>query len=291
MFRATTQRGFALLAFVLALAVVAFSFVLGYSVNLTREQAAALPEAQRAYLADVRAQLLVLYRERARTASQTTSQWRAVAADENVLATVNAPLRWGAQATISEPLPDEQGAPYQRIVVWLPTDTDAENPPDLETFRATGQWRSCAEPAPCAERPFVIVDGQALQRELRAQAQERLMRAAYKLQAYFKARVLQDPERPMNVNYFRNPRGGACPAAPVAPDFGCINEYRALAAGDPVAVHANLLAEDLVSPWGEPVEVSNLLDSESARAPFSMALRVPVKGTERYLRVLALQPF
>lgn len=291
------QAGFALLAFVLALSVVAFSFVLGYSVNLTRQQADAQPRAQQAYLQGLQDTLLQVYRERAThpvepATPAAVAQWRAFGPDEDALALASATLRWGVRAAISEPQPDGQGAPYQRIALWLPLETEAENPPDIEHFRATGQWRGCTKPAPCVEPPFVLVDGQLVQRVLHAQAQERLMRVAQKLQAYFKARMLQNPERNVAVNYFRNPRGGtACPSTPPAPELRCLDTYRPLGAADPVAVHANLVAADLVSPWGEPLQASNLQDSETVRPPFSMALRVQVKGTAEYLRAIALQPF
>jgi type II secretory pathway pseudopilin PulG len=291
--RSRTQHGFALLAFVLALTVVAFSLVLGYSGTLTRRQTEALPTAQRTYLDGLQQALQQVYWLRATTAaSGDVAQWRAFAPDEDVLALTHTAARWDVRAAVSEPLADAMGAPYQRIALWLPAETDAENPPDLELFRATGQWRACIRPTPCADTLVALVDGQPLQRALRAQAHARLARAAYKLQAYFKARTLQNPERNMAVNYFRNPRGGAdCPSVPPAPDLGCLDTYRPIALDDPIAVRANLTGEDLASPWGESLEASNLQDSETQRPPFSMVLRVPLKGTADDLHVTALQPF
>lgn len=284
-------KGFALLAFVLAVSVAALGIVLGYSSLLTREQADALPDAQRAYLAELAIRAEHIYRERATTSAGATmqiQQWRAFADKEDVLALVESAPRWGVRGAVSAPIADAHGAPYQRIVFWLPTASDGVNPPNLEAFRSTGQWVSCEEASPCDERPFVLLDGQTLQRELRAQARARLIVVAYKLQAYFKSRVLQDPERNIALNYFRNPRGGMCPTTAVAPDLGCLDIYQPASAS--FALYTNLSADELVSPWGEPLEFSNLADSESAHPPFSMAIRIPVKGTTEYLHAFALQP-
>jgi hypothetical protein len=288
---AKRSGGFALLAFVLAVSVAALGIVLGYASLLTREQADALPATQQAYLEELARRVEHIYRERATTGVGTTmqlQQWRAFGEGEDVLALVESSPRWDVQATVTEPLADAHGAPYQRVVLWLPTQSDAVNPPNLEQFQATGEWVSCTKASPCDTRALVAVDGQALQRELRMRARERLAVVAYKLQSYFKARVLQDPERSIALNYFRNPRGGSCPTTPVAPDLGCLDTYQVPSAT--FAQRANLTAEDLVSPWGEAVEVSNLQDSETQRAPFTMAVRAPVKGTTEYLQVFALQP-
>lgn len=284
-------RGFALLAFVLAVSVAALGIVLGYSSLLTREQADALPDAQQAYLAELASRAERIYRERATTSAGMTmqvQQWRAFADKEDVLALVESAPRWGVQGAVSAPIADAHGAPYQRIAFWLPTTTDSVNPPDREAFETTGQWVSCEEESPCEERLVVLLDGQTLQRELRAQAKARLLTVAHKLQGYFKARVLQDPERSIALNYFRNPRGGLCPTTPVAPDLGCLDVYQPANAS--FVLHTNLAADELVSPWGEPLEFSNLADSETARPPFSMAIRTPVKGTTEYLQAFALQP-
>lgn len=284
------QQGFGLLAFVLATAVVAFSLVVGYSGTMVRQHYNSLQQRNEAWLKEQEDAIRSLWREEAFRIDQASASNPYTVEDILKAASVN--LRWEAQARLSRVLTEGEFS-YRVLVLYLPSESDVTNPPNLAQFELTGVFQPCSNmAAECAPRQFVLISSYDLQKELTREAQARLNKVAYRAQAHFKARMLLDPERNVGVNYFRKP-SGSCVASPA--DLDCLDTYTPLASQtpggwsvSPTAKALQLTDEELVSPWGQPIEASNLLDSETTAPPFTMAFRVP-KPAGGYLSAKAVQ--
>lgn len=272
------QQGFGLLSFVVISAIVAFTLVVGYSANMTRKQVLDLLPRQNSHL-DASMQLIEqMWAQRAYELDYASpSNDRNV---DEVLQWSGVHRRGGMLAAMSSvmSLPAE-GIAYRSVVLYYPSETDDVNPPDIDHFKATGEFKSCAnETADCAARVFRVFNSIDVERALAKETVARLNRVAQKAQSYFKARMLQDPERNISVNYFRRPMG-ECEVFPI--DLGCVDTYQGLVTmSGPttytrgrLAINLGLNDEELFSAWGHPIEVSNLQDSSTVAAPFSMAFR------------------
>jgi type II secretory pathway pseudopilin PulG len=270
------QQGFGLLVFVIATAIVALSIVLGYSGILARAQANQLVTNQEKYLAAAKSSVLAFYERNAyaideRSMSNTTTI-------AQILAGANVPVRYDLQSALSNVLVSPEGLSYRVVALWLPSETDATNPPNISNFISTGNFISCSNASSCAARQVQVFDSASIERDKAKRTNAQLMQIAMKAQSYFKARLLQDPERNVSVNYFRAP-AGVCQVQPM--DLECLNVYTPLAtsgagsAAIPSTTAKNLGLSDaeLVSAWGRPIEASNLIDSFTDDTPYAMSFR------------------
>ena len=273
------QQGFGLLVFVLIATTIALSLVLGYSGLLTRQEALARPAKLQAYLSDARSQILSFY---ARNLSQIDSPSLGSGINAaDLLAGSNISVRYGMQAVLSNPLVGDSGLYYRRMVMYMPSETDATNPPDIAGFVATGNFQTCLDSSKdCGSRTYLVFDSLTLEKAALAETKHRLEQVAYKAQAYFKARMLLDPEHNISIDYFR-PAFGGCSAG--LNDLECLDTYTPLAvlssgswaALTNVPTTIGLTNEELISAWGDPIEASNLTDSETGSPPFTMVFRAP----------------
>lgn len=272
------QQGFGLLSFVIATTAVALTLVVGYAGNLTRKVANELQETEMAYLKEVSNHIEAIYPSYAGKLDDVSGANKATVADVLRLAGVS--LKPIATAAMSNVLTvPSEGLSYRNIVVFLPSHTDGVNPPNLDLFRTTGSFQSCTNAgAECTLRNFQVFSSLELQRDMGRETQLRLNKVASKAQSYFKARMLQDIEKNIDVNYFRQPSGG-CEVFDI--DLGCVDNYAPLAQDNGMggltrtrmANNLALTAEELFTAWGDPIEVSNLLDSVTDAVPFTMAFR------------------
>lgn len=285
------QQGFGLLVFVIATAIVAFSIVIGYSGILARAQANQLVANQQKYLESARTAVLAFYERNAYAIDeQSMSNTTTIA---QILAGANVPVRYDLQAALSKVLVSPEGLSYRVVALWLPSETDATNPPNIANFINTGNFISCSNGSLCAVRQVRVFDSASIQREKAKRTIAQLEQIAMKAQSYFKARMLQDPERNVSVNYFRAP-SGVCQAQPM--DLECLNNYTPLStsgAGSAVvrsttAQNLGLSDAELLSAWGRPIEASNLVDSVTDDTPYTMSFRaVTPAGT--FYKVKAVQ--
>lgn len=286
------QQGFGLLAFVIITATIAFSIVIGYAGVLTKSHANQLRQAQRTYLSEAREQVLEFYRENALTLDDATAAG-ALSADQ-LLDASNVRRRYAVQAAISNPLFLAGGQSYRKVALWIPAEGSAETPMDVARFEQNGEVVGCAAPGgDCPEWPVLIFDSGDLELKLQEETLKRMIRVAYKAQAYFKARMLQDPEKNISVNYFRPTIG--CPGGNGV-ELVCMDVYTPLvsifngtAQLSATAMAIGIAEQDLLSAWGLPIEASNGLDAESTVPPFTMVFRArtPSGG---YISIRALQP-
>lgn len=284
------QQGFGLLVFVIVIAIVAFSLVLGYSSIMVRQQHNSLAASQKAYLAESVALVAKAWRFSAYAIDHTGAN---ATTAQDVLTLSGARMRYGVRAVLSRPLIDmTSNTSYRNFVMYLPTPDDEASPFDEASFVSTGEVAACTG-AGCDERLLATFSSLHVERELAAETSARLDRIAAKAQAYFRARMSQDPERNISVNYFRRP-SGSCVVGPL--DLGCLDAYESLteaAAGGGVAATrvAQILglgSQELLNGWGLPMEASNLLESSTAEPPFTMAFRTRTP-TGAVLKILAIQ--
>lgn len=260
------QRGAALLAFTVALAIVTFTIVMAYSVSSAKHQVAALDANQTAYLADVRAKLTAAYVANALTID-ADSGWAAVNDGKAVLALAGIVPRWGLEAQISKPILRE-GVKYRVIAAYLPFE--ANDPASAEEpilNKDDGTFQPCpANTADClSRRKYVVVaDGFAVQRANAKKALAQLEQLTLNAQAFFKAKTMLDPEHNVSVNYFRPPYGGCnaiaeqmpCIDTP-APIFGISPAIRQSNSEQGLAELLGLPNSPVLNPWGLPVEACN----------------------------------
>ena len=284
------QGGFAMLTFVIVVSALALSLVAGYSSLFARKQLNQVADIQRTYLDEARAQVLSTYRKLSTDPAASPSAdltYTQYAGGTDVWSWTRQPQKWGAQAIISNRLVTSEGLYYRKVALWIPTETDAGNPPAVAKFVTTGVFDSCTTSgAACDTRQFLVVDTQDIEKELFARSTARLTNIVQKSQAYFKARLLQDPERNVSVNYFRDPYG-SCTKLPN--DIGCINSYTALSAID-IGATLNLSPEEQVNAWGGAVTVVNAgPDAETTDAPFSISFQTCLPYGGKCVRMLAVQ--
>lgn len=284
------QAGFGLLAFVAIAAIVAITFVVGFSSVMTKEQANQLRAKQEAYLTAVVDGVSGFYRKNVFRIDEL-SMGNTVTAEILLENSGHSP-RYGVKAALSQLLPGDSGRYYRKFIVWLPGDELTANF-DEAAFVTTGQLPNCSVPD-CTLPIFQVFDSRAIHAEYADETRARLQRIAYKAQAYFKARMLQDPEKNISVNYFRMPFGD-CVSGPR--ELECLNTYQPLASAtangtvepSKTATILGLTDEELFSPWGTAIEASTLQDAVTDDTPFTMVFRAK-DPFGNFIRVIAIQP-
>lgn len=268
------QRGAALLSFAIFLGVIVMGAITAMSSGILRKQQATLELRQRAYVDDIMARVEMFYETNAGQLDRD-STW-ANFSENNFKAAALDQQRFNVELKLSNRLtaPDNT-VKYRRVLVYLPTDTDATNPPDLSSFETTGTFHSCSDPSlPCDKRVFAIYDAMDLQKRNYADTVRRMQQIALNAQSYFKARVLQDPERNAAINYFMPPSGCASahpndiPCLPLA-GGGFVNLDYAGVEG-PLALSPAMY----LNAWGTPIQVTNMAPhAETAMPPYSLVIR------------------
>lgn len=281
------NRGSALLVFIVAVSVIALTLVVGMAHQFSVAQNLKLPERQRAYLQVIKQQLDQAYSVRAQDPDTHPAGVRHVdiPGGTDVLSWTNMQPKWGVSAIISNRLTHPDGYFYRRIAIWLPREGDAANPPDVAKFVGTGEFDPCRGTT-CPDRAFEIFDSIPDEQRRFDLSRKRMGQLALRAQSYFLTRQLQEPERNVSVNYFRDPVG-ACTRQ--ARDIGCIDGWTRLE-NTPIPELMSLSSSDLVSSWGTPIEVINQApEAQTDDAPFTLVYRTCTDTRSACLRVVAAQ--
>lgn len=263
------QQGFGLLILVVLTAMVTLMFITGYSGLLTQQAANTLKATQERYLLETAKSLEAVWEQHAPTLDAPGST--STAAD--ILRLTGISPRHGSQLVLSNVLVSAvDNLSYRNAVLYIPTDSDSSNPPNLAHFAATGEFISCTNSAAtCDERVFRVFSSLEIQRQKSEETYFRLQKVAAKAQSYFKARMMADPEHAIDINYFRMP-SGSCSATP-GMDLGCsMDRYQELR-NEYAKYVFGISDEELYTAWNTPIEVSNVQDSNTTAVPFSMAFR------------------
>lgn len=287
------ERGVVLVAFATVLSALLLVGTLGWVMTMTQMQLVQREPRKQAYIEDVQKSLDDYVANNFELLSNPSTSVTTV----SVLAGAAITRRWGLELDVSKSL-TSNGLPYRIVVAYLPTDTDDRNPPDIGTFKATGQFVSCPDTAgPCSPRKVATTSTLDYQREADKVTQLRLQTIAVRAQLYFKQRVLADPERRVTVNYFR-PTSGDCTLV-AARDLPCHDIAESLAShvdGRRTAAMLGLSPEDLLDGWGGEILVRNgpagsigPAGAETVAPPYSMLVQA-VNPYGQQMRTVATQP-
>lgn len=293
-----SQKGVGLLSLVVALSIFAFTFVAGYSALMTRQYAKTISQLQTEYLDSSAKRLASYWRQNAFSIDGPNSA--DLDGDQVFIAAGNS-FKYQASVLFSNRLTDlsDSKLTYRNAVIFFPTEEDKNTPVlgetfDRDSFISTGKVPDCVS-ATCASRQYRLVNGLEIERGLKIETSNRLSRIALKAQAYFKARMLQNPERTISVNYFYKPSGDCI--VNQEQDLGCFDIYTQIASVDTqtsavvpssVAMKLGLGTEEMLSAWGQPFEISNTVDSNTSAPPFSMVIRAKTPSGD-YLTISAIQ--
>lgn len=285
------QAGFGLLVFVAAVGVVALTLVLGMYTEALRATNNMRESTERAKLTQAAESMKGFYYKNLTTMDAVTliptEAEKKVVEEAGDLGLV--------KVVASEPKAGSDGIYYRRWILYFPSRTNELNPPKLDQFRTTGVWAGCANPSvDCVQPQYVEFSSEPIQREQYKIAANRLRKVVLKAQSYFKARWMQDPEKSLVPNYFRVASNDCSITA--SEDLGCVDTYTQLATtGYPltgtmndVAMKLMLSPDELMSPWGSYLELSNMQDSEYQDPPYTLSVRYRTpQGT--YLVMKAVQ--
>ena len=275
-----SQRGFYVTALTVVLATIAFIFVLGYSSYYAKRESQSLLDNQKTYLYDLKSRLLEAYATKLLDvdADLTYASYRD---SDRWFEMAGLSRRWELRIEVSDRL-EKDGVKYTVLALWLPTETDAANPPTFDA--ATGTFSSCSL-APCPDRAYTLVSGYELQAKAAADTKKTLEHIAAKAQAYFKARNLAEPTHNVSINYFLAPYGSC---APNAEDIPCAATYSSIDATT-LAQVLHLDSDRTKNGWGLDIEYSNVEDSNITSPPYTMSFRSrdPWGNTPQ---ILAVQP-
>ena len=287
------QDGFGLLFFVVILGTIALNLLMGTMSSVIRDDHQLQTKNQKKALESLVSNMEVYYNSNLASidsSSLTTAAVKAEAAEFLPLATVSR-----VQYFASEPL-TQNGITFRRWVFYVPSMTEESNPPAISTFQTTGVWQPCQDTSlECVEGAYVVFSSDQLHRVASIRAYQTLSKVVLKAQGFFKTRRIQDPQLSTVPNYFRTEANDCSFVHP--DDLGCIDTYQPLAtiSGNVLtptdtAKKLQLSENELLSPWGTVLELSNMQDSEYQSVPYSAAFRF--KGPNNtYITMKAVQQF
>lgn len=286
------QSGFGLVVFVAILGAVALSLVINPYASMLHEKKIGREKIGLKKVELVRNQVQSLYSRNLLSFDDSVM----TAATLKTRLEAEIPDRGLVQFAVGDPKVAADGTPYRRIMVYLPSETHVENPPLLATYQSTNVWSDCTNMSNRCDPPIRMeFSSEDLQRQTYQLAYSRMMKAVSKVQSFNKARWKQDPEGSLVPNYFRVASNNCSFKEPG--DIGCISNYTALVSTTYPAASAfvhdavaklQLSPDELISPWGTPLEVSNEEDSEYRSPPYTMAMRYKAPNGV-YLKMYAVQ--
>jgi hypothetical protein len=271
--RKHAQRGAALLSFAVFLGVIILGIITTLSAGLLRKQQGTLLLRQQAYVEEV-IQRVGIYYEKNAGVLDRDSTWTSYRENSFKAAAIDQE-KFGVTLVVSDRLTSPEGIKYRRVLVYTPSDTDALNPPDTASFATSGVFNTCSDPSKaCDRRAFAIYDALDLQKRNYARTVVKMQEIALRAQTYYKARVLQDPERNSTVNYFLPPLG--CSAV-LANDLPCLpltgNGFVDLASAN-ISGQLGLEPSLFTNAWGTAIQVTNMAPhAETTAAPYSLVIR------------------
>jgi len=274
------QGGYALLLLTASLAIIAFGFVLGYSNLLAKKESGALAAEQTTYLNNARTALENVYQQNLAVVDSDSEQAQYRNPD-TWLQSAGIQPRWNVQVQVSSRL-TASGVAYTVIALWIPDATATSDPSTFDP--ASGTFTPCSNSgAACPPRAYVVVSGLTLQLKAQQLAQAQLNDLSGKTQSFFDTKALQDPDHNQSVNYFRAPSGN-CNNMDEMP---CLDTYTDVSATR-LPQLMGVDPQQLVNPWGLPVQASNLQDARSTTPPYSFAFQSQTPWGTTY-QVQALQ--
>lgn len=288
------QQGFGLLVFVAILGVIAFNLMMGNMSTMIRNDNATRGSTEKRILSGLTSQLATYYNSNLANIDSSAKTPAVVAAEAAEFLTIPSKSRVVYYA--SEPLSGPDGIVFRRWVLYVPSMTEESNPPDVAGFVTSGTWKPCTNPAAlCVPGTYTLFSSDQLHREASNRAYQSMSKVVLKAQSYFKTKMLQDPQHSTVPNYFRVESNNC--SYTNSDDIGCIDTYTPLATisgttmtRSDTAIKLQLSEDELLSPWGTILEMSNKEDSEYQAVPYTASFRYRgPNGT--YITMKSVQQF
>lgn len=200
------QRGLALLVFVIALAAAAGTIVLGYSMLEARDAVNRYDTRRAEFGQEVRARIASAYEEfKAEVDTPPLSGESAWGRPDHWLQVARITPSYDMRLFVSDSLV-QGNLRFRRIVAYFPAPDDTG--PDPEFDAASGVFELCPGGGCASMRTSVTFEGREVQARAMAETLRAMTQVALKAEAWFQARVLEDPDRDLSLNHFGG--GGDC---------------------------------------------------------------------------------
>lgn len=252
------QSGFAALLMVSILATLFLSLYSVLTLAAKRGQQETQAQQRLTYLRQAAAALRDYY---ARNTAAMDGSSLPQMTPEQMLQGAGVQARWGLRLAYSSKQNALGGAiQYRDLYLWIP----ARNPDPTTLDAGANQFN----PGPGVQ--WAKVNGLEIQQAVYNQAENTLTRLAQNLERMFRARIEADPLHDVAVNYWQA-KGCSSSAGGEIP---CTNNSYVPAKDLGLAQVIGADAGMMTDPWGGNVLVSNTLDANQLKPPYSLALRI-----------------
>lgn len=268
------QRGFvaatALVATLSIVAAIYFSFAYSVSVKARNR----LDERRNEWIQETQKQLSAWYLRNANTIEANT----AAIPVSSILSGAGINIDFGAQVASTAQL-SANGISYHSVAIWLPADGATGTGLNMVNGSFNVGTMPNGTPAPTK---YALANGLMIETATYVGTLKKMRRDASKLEAYFNARFLSDPNGDAAENYYRaadcmNPIDGQLP---------CIDTYTPLASSGIMST-VGFSPDDAVDGWGNPVSVSNLAGVPAGQIAISLVSTTPW-GSQ--IQILGVRP-
>lgn len=256
------QRGFVVASALVVTLSIAALIYFSYAMGLASKEAGRREDRKKEWITETQVKLEEWYQRNALAIDSDPDP----IAEAVVLSGAGIVLEFGAQFA-STPLLSAGGIGYHNIAIWLPADGASGTGLDASTGEFNPGTLTGGETAPTK---YAMVNGRVLETRAYLKTIERMRRNAGKLEGYFHARVLSDPDSDSSMNYYR----AANCSSPASGELPCIDSYTPLASSGIVNT-VGLSPDDNVNAWGSAIEVSNLAGVPTGEAAISIRTTAP----------------
>lgn len=270
------ESGFGLTVFVVIIAVIAFSIFLTTSAIYIKKHINEKTQKEQQYVSDLSNEIRAFW-IKGGFAYDNIAVGAVTSA--MLLNSSGISVKYNANIDVSNPILSPEGIVHRRVAIWLPSELSADNPPDIAKFKSTGEFSPCtnkggADGIACDELKYTVFDSLDVEKEMVKQTSDKLQRVALKAQAFFQARLYQDPDRDISINRFLPYRSDfgfntatmSCTGVSDPDDLDCLESPTPLASilngTVSVSKSATVLSlsnDELVSAWGTPLKAENLI--------------------------------
>lgn len=269
------QRGFIMASAIVAtfgiVALIYFSFAMG----VFAKEFSAREDRKRAWIVETQQKLDAWY-ERNKASIDADPD----PIDTNLIVSSSGiVLEYGAQIESTARL-SAAGIGYHNIAIWIPHDGAS----GTGLNHSTGEFNPGLLPDGVTLAPtrFVFTNGRAIETRAYLATVAKMRTNASRFESYFQAKLASDPDADASIDYFR---ATDC-AAPINGQLPCIDTHTNIGPSN-VQNLVGLSGDDIVSAWGNVIQVSNLEGLPSGGYSMSLKTAAPW-GVD--IQIIAVRP-
>lgn len=264
------MAGTALVATISIIVAIYMSFAYGVSIKARNR----LDERRNEWIQETQKQLSAWY---VRNANTIESNSAAIPVSD-ILAGAGIRIDFGAQVASTAQLA-ANGIAYHSIAIWLPADGATGTGLNMTDGSFNVGTLANGTPAPTK---YALANGLMIETAAYVGTIKKMRRDASKLEAYFNARFLSDPNGDTAENYYR----AADCTSPMDGQLPCIDAYTPLASSG-IMNTVGFSADDAIDAWGNPISVSNLDGVPAGQIAISLVSTTPW-GSQ--IQILGVRP-